>query len=359
MHCKLRWPESRAGSGVKIHCGQKTAGSITMIPVIRKKEIGAMRIGVVVFITALVLSACAHRGVNNNISKLKRIQPGSSQEVVFSTLGPPDLRNDINQQRFVAYYQTKVGDSSGEPVTKALCTPIAFENGEVAAVGGDLAERWTLEEKERIRQAAIAQTERQQAEMAEAAARRAKAARQEKIQALEEEVKPVPGGNAALNLKLYRQLLELDPGNSRYQKKVAFYENRLTQQKKAQQERAIRSAKAKRRQAWEQAREGRNTQLRQYTGNGIAEMAVHDMGNGSLYVWVKNVSRQIITTHPDHFTLTDSENNKVACKISESLDSVLEPGSISHGKVDYSSEIEPKELIFQNRESGRVSKSFQ
>jgi hypothetical protein len=195
--------------------------------------------------------------------------------------------------------------------------------------------------------------------MAEASARRAKAARQQKIEALENEVKPVPGGNAALNLKLYRQLLALDPENSRYQKKVAFYEDRLAKQQKAQQERAIRSAKAKRRQAWDQAREGRNKQLRQYSGNGIAEMAVHDMGNGSLYVWVKNVSRQIITTHPDHFTLIDSDNNVVKGEISDSLDSVLEPGSISHGKIEYSREIEPKELIFQNRESGRISKSFQ
>ena len=330
-----------------------------MIPVPRKKEIGVMRIGVVVFIAAFMLTACVHLDLNKTINALKRIQPGDSQEVVFENLGPPDLRHDISDQRFVAFYQTKAGNLSGETVTAELCTPIAFENGQVVAVGGNLAERWTREEEERIRQAAVAETERQQAEMAEAAAQRAKAARQEKIEALENEVRPVPGGNAVLNLKLYRQLLALDPENSRYQKKVAFYEDRLAKQQKAQQERAIRSAKAKRRQAWDQAREGRNKQLRQYSGNGIAEMAVHDMGNGSLYVWVKNVSRQIITTHPDHFTLIDSDNNVVRSEISDSLDSVLEPGSISHGKIEYSREIEPKELIFQNRESGRISKSFQ
>ena len=330
-----------------------------MSPVPRKKEIGVMRIGVVVFIAAFMLTACVHLDVNKTINALKKIQPGDSQEVVFESLGPPDLRQDISDQRFVAFYQTKAGDLSGETVTVDLCTPIAIENGQVVAVGGDFAERWTHEEEERIRQADVAETERQQAEMAEASAQRAKAARQRKIEALENEVKPVPGGNAALNLKLYRQLLALDPENSRYQKKVAFYEDRLAKQQKAQQERAIRSAKAKRRQAWDQAREGRNKQLRQYSGNGIAEMAVHDMGNGSLYVWVKNVSSQIITTHPDHFTLIDSDNNVVTGEISDSLDSVLEPGSIAHGKIEYSREIEPKELLFQNRESGRISKSFQ
>lgn len=330
-----------------------------MIPVPRKKEMGAMRIGVVVFIAAFVLTACVHLDINKNINALKAIQPGDTQEVVFDTLGPPDLRNDIGDQRFVAFYQTKAGSLAGGPVTEDLCTAIAFENGQVVAVGGDLTERWAQEEKDRIRQAAVAESQRQQAEMAEAAAKREKATRQAKIEALENEVKPVPVSNAALNLKLYRQLLALDPDNPWYQKKVAAYEDRLSQQKKAQQERAARAAKAKQRQVWEQAREGRNKKLRQYSGNGIAEMAVHDMGNGSLYVWVKNVSNQIITTHPDNFTLVDSENNTVTGEISNSLDSVLEPGSISHGKIEYSQEIEPKELIFQNRESGRITKSFQ
>jgi tetratricopeptide (TPR) repeat protein len=330
-----------------------------MTPVPRKKEIGAMRIGVIVIITAFALSACTHLTFNKKINALKAIQPGDTQEVVFQTMGPPDLRNDITDQRFVAYYQTKPGELSDGRVTEALCTPVAFENGQVVAVGDDLAERWAQEEQERIRRLAKAERERQQAEMAKAAAQRAIAERQQKIAALENEVKPVPVSNATLNLKLYRQLLELDPDNSRYQKKVADYEVRLAKQKKANQERAIRAAKAKQRQAWERAREGRNQKLRQYTGNGIAEMAVHDMGNGSLYVWVKNVSKQIITTHPDNFKLVDNANNPVRCTISDSLDSVLEPGGISHGKFECDREIEPKEIIFQNRESGRISKSFQ
>jgi hypothetical protein len=69
-------------------------------------------------------------------------------------------------------------------------------------------------------------------------------------------------------------------------------------------------------------------------------MAVHDMGNGSLYVWVKNVSQ----TNYHHasrlfYPRWISENNVVKREISDSLDSVLEPGSISHGKIEYSREI--------------------
>jgi len=74
---------------------------------------------------------------------------------------------------------------------------------------------------------------------------------------------------------------------------------------------------------------------------------------------VKNVSRQVITTHPDHFILLDSQGNRVACTISSSLDSVLQPGAISHGKINYNASVYPGELIFRNREAGRVSKTFQ
>ena len=318
-----------------------------------------MRIGVIVFISAVMLTACIHLDIKKNIDALKRIQTGDTQEMVLKIMGPPDLRNDITDQRFVAFYQTKAGNSSAAPVTTAWCTPIAFENGQVVAVGEDLTERWTREEEERIRQAEIAERQRRQAEMAEASRQQAEADRQKKIEALEKRVKPVPVSNAALNLKLYRRLLDLDPDNSRYRKKVTVYEARLARQDQARLDRAVRDAKKKHRKDWEQAREDRNKKLRDYTGNGTVEMAVNDMGNGSLYVWVKNVSKQIITTHPDHFTLLDSENMKARCETSDSLDSVLEPGSISHGKIEYGQEIEPKELVFQNRESGRISKSFQ
>jgi hypothetical protein len=221
-----------------------------------------------------------------------------------------------------------------------------------------LAETWVREEEERLRRAEAAERRRREAQRAAEAKQEAEAARQRKIAALEKEVKPIPGHKAALNLKLYRQLLELDPGNARYQKKVAFYEDRLARQQKANKARADRDAKLKQLQAWNQAREERNKSLRQYTGNGIAEMAVHDMGPGSLYVWVKNVSTQIITTHPDHFTLLDNLGKPVRCEISSSLDRVLEPGSISHGKIQYSDAVLPSELVFRNRESGKISKSF-
>ncbi len=317
-----------------------------------------MRFGAMVFLAACLLIGCSHLDINKNINALKRLAPGDTQEMVFNTMGQPDLRKEINAQRVVVYYQTQAGDGANVPVTTDLCTPIAFENGRVVSIGDDLAEQWTREEEVRLRQVQIEERQRRQAKKAAAGRHKAEAERQEKIAALEKAVKPVPVDNASLNLKLYRQLLALDPASARYQKKVSFYEDRLAGQEKARQERASREAERKQRQAWEQGRDGRNKKLRQYTGNGIAEMAVHDMGPGSLYVWVKNVSRQIITTHPDHFTLMDNNDLATPCEVSNSLDSVLEPGSISHGKIEYNADIYPQELLFRNRESGRISKVF-
>jgi outer membrane protein assembly factor BamE (lipoprotein component of BamABCDE complex) len=330
-----------------------------MFGIPRNKEIGAMRIGAIVFIATAMLFGCAHLDINKNAKALSQIKPGDPQEEVFRILGTPDLRHDINDQRVVAFYQTTPGRSANAPVTEDLCTPIAFENGNVVAVGEDLTAQWTREEEARKHQAELAAQQRQQEERARAALRQAEAARQEKIRALEDRVRPIPASKIALNLKLYRQLHELDPNNPRYQKKVAFYEEHLVMQDNARKQRALRLEKARQREVWEKARETRNIMLRQYSGNGTAEMAVHDMGNGSLYVWIKNVSRQIITTHPDYFTLIDSDNQKMRCEISDSLDSVLEPGSISHGKIEYDKSVIPKELIFENRESGRISKSFE
>jgi len=318
-----------------------------------------MRIGAIAIMTAFLLTGCVNMKINKNVNALDRIQKGDSQQTVLEIMGPPDLLKDIGDNRSIAYYQTQTGTSNQETVNTDLCTPIAFENGVVVAVGEDLAAAWSREEKARLQQIDAAKHRRQEAEVKATARKKVEQERLDKIAVLEKKVRPIPASNAALNLKLYRQLLALDPANARYQKKVAFYEDRLAQQEKAREARAAREVEKKQRQAWEQSRDQRNKRLRRYTGNGIAEMAVHDMGPGSMYVWVKNVSRQVITTHPDHFILLDNQGNRVECTISNSLDSVLQPGAISHGKIEYDKTVYPGELIFRNREAGRVSKTFQ
>ncbi|PIE67994.1 MAG: hypothetical protein CSA23_01180 [Deltaproteobacteria bacterium] len=318
-----------------------------------------MRTGIVAMFAVCLVAGCAHLEFNQTIKQLRQIQRGDSQQSVIDRLGLPDIREEISTMRMVDYYQTSTTPSPQTAVAKEQCTSVAYENGLVVAVGEDPSKTWKQEEEERLRQAEIAEQKRIAAEKANAAHKRAEAERKKKIIALEEKVRPVPASNAALNLKLYRQLLALAPHHPRYLKKVAFYEKRLEAQKASRKKRASQRAKAKQRQVWEQAREKRNHALRQYTGNQTAEMAVHDMGKGTLYVWVKNVSEQIITTHPDHFIVMDVDDHQVRCEISSSLDSVLEPGSISHGKIQFDEKVLPKELIFRNQIAGRISKSLE
>jgi hypothetical protein len=318
-----------------------------------------MRVGVIALLSAIFLLGCTHSNIIKNRRGLEQIQAGDDLKAVTQLMGPPDLRHDINDQRFVAYYQTKSSVSADVTLTEALCTPVAFDRGKVAMVGEDPTVQWTLEEEERKRQAEIAERRRQAAEREKTARRQAEAQRQRKINALEKEVKPVPSSNAALNLALYRQLLDLDPANPHYQKKVAFYKKKYADQQKAVKQRKQQAVEEKERQTWIQEREVRNQALRQYAGNQTAQVAVHDMGNGSLYVWVKNISDRIITTHPDHFTLVNNKDSTLGADISSSLDRVLEPGSISHGRITYNDRAILKELIFENPECGRIVRSFQ
>lgn len=306
-----------------------------------------MRTGVAIFITVFTLAACAQSKVLNNKTALSEIHLGYGMETVVEALGVPVFRHDISEQSFVAYYQTKAGESSDSPVTRAMCTPIGIENRKVVAIGDEMTEAWIQEIEERKRQAKLAEQEKLE-----------QAKRQAKIDALEKEVKPIPAYRAALNLKLYRQLLDLDPDNTVYQLKVAVYEQRLTMQKKANRDRVDAKAKDKALQIWEETREERNKKLRVYTGNGIVNMAVEDMGKGSLYVWVKNVSQKFIIVHPDYFSLMEADNKKARCQISDSLNSILEPGSLSHGKISYSEEIIPKELILHILDSDQIKKSL-
>ncbi len=315
-----------------------------------------MRIGLIALLSAVFILGCATAHYEKNRRALEQVQPGQKWETVAASMGPPDIRRDISARRFVAYYQTKRNVTSNPAVTVALCTPVAVENGRVVLVGQDPTVTWTQAEAAHQRQVAIDQRNRQGAE---AERLRAEAERRRKIEMLEQKVRPVPASKAGLNLKLYRQLLALDPDNPHYRQKVAFYQGKWEHQQQAAQARAEQAAEDQRRQAWIHDRAARNEQLRQYTGNATAQVAVHDMGNGSLYVWVKNTGNQVITTHPDHFSLVGDDDAVLEAEISDSLDRVVEPGGISHGRIVYRSDAMIKALIFDNPASGQITKSFQ
>lgn len=325
----------------------------------RNKELVSMRIWAIALIVMLMSAGCAHLDVDRKAEALTHIQAGDTQEDLVNIVGEPDIKHDIDDGRAMFFFQTQSKASEDDLLTTDLCTPVAIENGKVVSVGEDLTPKWSREKEARLRNEQARAQKRKKARLAELERKKIEDQRRQKIAELEKKVKPVPASNAELNLKLYKQLLELDPFNDRYQKRVALYEKRLAEQTKKQKARQLKKQKERRKQAWEDGRNSRNTKLRQYSGNGTAEMAAHDMGNGSLYVWVKNISNQIITTHPDHFTLVDENDHGIPCKISDHLDSVLEPGGISHGRIEYDESAYPQKLIFENREAGKIIKKFE
>jgi len=57
-----------------------------------------------------------------------------------------------------------------------------------------------------------------------------------RIATLENEVKAIPASKAAENLRIYKNLLSLDPENSRYKNKVALYQAKVDDQERKVQE---------------------------------------------------------------------------------------------------------------------------
>lgn len=62
-----------------------------------------------------------------------------------------------------------------------------------------------------------------------------------KIDELEKKVRKIPVSKLSENLNIYKELMELDPTNSRYKKKVAFY-NAKYEEKRRKEERQMRKA---------------------------------------------------------------------------------------------------------------------
>jgi hypothetical protein len=318
------------------------------IQLLHKKGIVEMRRGGVVFIVAVTLAACTQIKIMDNRNAIRQIQLGDGLETVIKTLGLPVFRRDIAEQSFVVYYRTRFGRSLDSPVTISMCTPITIQNRQVVAIGDEMTDAWSLEaDNGQHRAGPMEQNKPEHFQRQTTVATQAKT------------VQLTAASNAKIDLQLYNKLLELDPDNVLYQKKVAFSKGRLAAQDKGHGKNTDSKAISNVLRIWEQTRDVRNKNLRKYTGNGIASMAIQDMGDGSLYVWVRNVSQRILTVHPEHFSLVDNNHNKTRCQISDSLGSTLVPGSISHGEISYRKDIIPKNLILQIPGSAQIKKNFQ
>lgn len=145
--------------------------------------------------------------------KLDRLTAGMSEEKVRGIAGPPDKRYEFDQERFVLYYQTGGSAESTDELAESY-TAVSFEDGRVITIGQDLREIWELQAADQNHQSVSTLSESQ---------------RRARIKALEDEVRPIPISHAERNLKIYEELLTLDPDNPHYRRKVDFYRKRLSQ----------------------------------------------------------------------------------------------------------------------------------
>jgi hypothetical protein len=181
-----------------------------------------------------------------------------------------------------------------------------------------------------------------------------KAERKARIAELERQVKPLPVSATRENLRIYQELLSLDPDNGRYRRKVAFYKERF-QGEQTQKKQATELA-AKNRQ--DTARKQRNKALRVYVGNEKVQIAIHELGGGALYLWVKNVSNAPLLLVASYYRLLDAADKPVALSVGAELQGVVAAGGIAYGKLNYDAEIKPSRLVLDHPKAGAVEKWF-
>jgi hypothetical protein len=270
------------------------------------------------------------------------ISIGMGPEAVTRQLGEPARREQFAPDRFVYFYD------DGPYADRPVC----FDKQRVVHVGPEFLDAWR---EERM---ALATGGKGGGPLSQGARARVKATleaeRQARIVALERQVKPLPVSATARNLEIYRELLSLDPDNPRYRRKVAFYQER-NQAEKAQQRKAAQLA-AQRRSDKERKR--RNQQLRVYEGNEQVQMAIHELGSGALYLWLKNLSEAPLLLVTSYYRLMAADDTPIAFSVGDELQGSLAPGGVAQGKLTYAEGAKPHRLLFDHPKVGTIEKWF-
>ncbi len=195
-------------------------------------------------------------------------------------------------------------------------------------------------------------------------------------------VKAVPSKDSETNYKLYYQLVQLNPQKKIYQKKLNRYKPRYAEKKYRQASQYLKSSAKdypSLRAAFEAIDEAIKLDPRQkkyrrakyllekekllyYQGNTIAEMAVRDDGRSGnerrFYVWIKNVSSQVVSVDASYFTLIGKDNRSYRFLSSDMISVNLQPGTETEGRVSFKTRSLPQKLIFANDNIGTISRLF-
>jgi hypothetical protein len=301
----------------------------------RRKVVDLAVAGAVV---ALLLTACAGLAPSAKTA----IRTGMRPDEVTALLGEPARRELFAPDRYAYFYD------SGPYRDRPVC----FDKHRVVHIGPELLATWR---QERMTRATSSESVGTLSAKAKARVKATlKAERDARIAALERQVKPLPLSATDENLKLYHELLSLDPENTRYQRKVAFYRKRF-EEEQAQKKRAAELAADKRQ---ELARKRRNKALRIYEGNDKLQIAIYELTRGELYLWVKNLSDTPLMLVASYYRLLNTDGDPIALRVGDELQGLLAAGGIAHGKLTYDAKIKPSRLILEHPKAGVAEKWF-
>jgi len=254
--------------------------------------------------------------------KIEQIEAGTLENSVRIIAGKPD--HVVKSKYGYRTYYYREGIASDCKKDLETCIPIIIERGRVAAVGQQWARAW---QRQRHKKAAgVPRLVDQETT-------------QQKIARLEQQVRAIPVARTVDNLNIYRYLLQLDPDNKRYQKKVAFYKKRFNMEKA--QKKAIKKQLAATRK-WQNAR------LQKFAGKPPAQMAIKILGNGKFHVWLKNSGSKALRVEAGHFYLACQKGKRHPIYRSKDFGKYVPPGKVIEGRVTFATSCEPREFIYIN-----------
>ena len=284
----------------------------------------------IIILITTVLSGCLRTTLNlpPDKSKLEKIEAGTLESSVRIIAGKPDRIIKSKKGFNTYYYRGNLTSDCHKDLR--TCIPIVLEKGKVVAVGYQWAKAWEKQRKRKktakpLKTAPPAKTDRETT--------------RKEIAKLEKRARNIPKSRTIDNLNIYRYLLKLDPGNPRYQKKIAFYENCF------EKEKAKRVAEKKQLAA---ERKWQNGKLKMFKGDTPVQMAVKILGNGEFYVWLKNTGKKPFNVEAQQFFLSCGKKKRYPIYSSKDFGKEVAPGTVIEGRIAFAIYCDPRKIIYAN-----------
>lgn len=312
----------------------------------------------------LLTTGCVHRDAANR-QKMDKIRVGQAEDDLKKLMGEPDFRFKVKDGKTIYFYQVKQKKYQ-DSLSMENCMPVLVDNNRVVSIGSEFSDNWDVDIISQAAQGsgqkANLQKETMQAELEKKNAELVAL----KIEKLEAEVRPIPSSNYALNLKYYKELLSLAPDDKKYQRKVNYYQSKMTAQKQVKEssEKEITQENLD-----DEISSGssetdtvqiKTDNIRLYKGNSNIELALRELSGGSLYVWVKNISSEPIGLAAENYYLFDQTREAIQCTPSAGLTKELPAGEITHGHLKYkaSEDLLLGEMVFDHPGAGKIVRIF-